>query len=87
MTGAPQVVPAQTIGASYGDALLAARGVGLVGTETRWDEAHEVLEPDPSLRAVYDDLYGVYRRLYVTTRDEVHDLSRMQEQAAEARLG
>ena len=34
VTGHPQVVPALTIGASYGDALLAARGTGIVPAET-----------------------------------------------------
>lgn len=86
VTGYPQVVPAQTIGASFGDALLAARGVGLVSVDTRWDAAREVLDPDGSAKGLYDRLYEVYRRLYPATRDEVHLLSRLQEEAAEARL-
>lgn len=36
VTGRPQLVPEQAIGASYGDALLAAIGVGLVPPDTDW---------------------------------------------------
>lgn len=74
----PQVLPAQTIGASYGDALLAAIGAGLVPPDTDWSEIASELEPDPANRAVYDELYGVYGELYPATRPLVHTLAAVQ---------
>lgn len=84
VTGQPQVVPAQTIGASFGDALLAARGVGLAGPDTRWDSGAQVLEPDLSLADLYAERYRLFRRLYEDTREEIHALARSQEAEAEA---
>ncbi|MDQ3870981.1 MAG: FGGY-family carbohydrate kinase [Chloroflexota bacterium] len=82
VTGYTQVIPAETIGASYGDALLAARGVGLVARDTDWSQPAAVLEADPTSRPRYDALYGVYRRLYHSTLSEVHELSQVQESDA-----
>lgn len=81
VVGRPQVVPQQTIGASYGDALLAAIGTGLVPPETDWARQGRLIEPDPAAQARYDELYGVYNELYPATKDLVHTLARMQESA------
>jgi ribulose kinase len=70
-----QVVPQQTIGAAYGDALLAAIGAGLVPPATDWTIQAGVTEPDAELAAVYDDRYGLYRRLYEDTASVVHRLA------------
>jgi xylulokinase len=82
VAGSPQVIPAQTIGASLGDAYLAARGVGLADAATRWEGASVVLEPDPANRARYDELYGVYRASYEATKTPVHALAAHQERTA-----
>jgi xylulokinase len=74
VTGRTQLVPAQTIGASYGDALLAAIGTGLVPPETDWTRIARELEPDPRHRELYDDLYVAWSQLYPATRDTVHRL-------------
>ena len=79
ITGREQVVPAQTIGASYGDALLAAIATGLVPADTDWATAGRTVSPDPSTRATYDALFAHYRELYPATREIVHDLARLQE--------
>jgi xylulokinase len=81
VTGREQVVPAQTIGASYGDALLAAIGAGLVPPDTDWSSAGTTVRPQSAHRAVYDELYDVYRSLYPASRDSVHRLARVQEDA------
>lgn len=73
-----QMLPAQTIGASYGDALLAAIGAGLVPSETDWSQVASELTPEPANRAVYDELYAVYRELYPATRAQVHRLAVIQ---------
>ncbi len=79
VTGREQVVPEQTIGASFGDALMAAIGVGLVAPETDWAVARHTVTPDPATRQVYDDLYRGYCELYPATRPVVHALARLQE--------
>lgn len=76
-----QLMPAQTIGASYGSALLAAIGTGLTPADTDWSAIATVVTPDGSHAALYDELYGVYNELYPATREHVHRLAQMQELA------
>jgi xylulokinase len=76
--GQPQEIPACAVGAAYGDALLAARGAGLVEPSGHWHRTAARVEPDVRIRDVYGELYGVYRTLYESTRDEVHALARLQ---------
>jgi xylulokinase len=75
VTGRTQLIPEQAIGASYGDALLAAIGVGLVPPDTDWAKIAHEITPDPDNRALYDDLYETWRELYPATRDVVHKLT------------
>ena len=79
VTGRPQLIPAQTIGASYGDALMAAIGAGLVPSETDWTARGKVAEPDPSVRQRYDELYERYTALYPATAPVIHYLAQVQE--------
>jgi xylulokinase len=74
VTGSPQLVPEQSIGASYGDALLAAIGVGLVPPDTDWAEIAGEITAQPADRARYDELYRTWRELYPATADVVHGL-------------
>ena len=78
VTGREQVLPARTIGASYGDALLAATATGAVPAGTDWATVAATLTPDPANRAVYDELYDVYADLYPATRPAVHRLAALQ---------
>ncbi len=82
VTGRSQHVPAQTIGACYGDALLSAIGVGLVAPETDWAVEASVVEPREDLREVYDGLYAAYCTLYPATASVVHELAALQERSA-----
>lgn len=79
VTGREQEVPEQTIGASYGDALMAAIGTGQVPPETNWARAGSVVTPNPAVRPVYDELYELYTSLYPATRDHAHALARLQQ--------
>nr|MDP9478897.1 FGGY-family carbohydrate kinase [Actinomycetota bacterium] len=79
VTGRPQELPEQTIGAAYGDALLAARAVGLAEPETDWSKISATVEPNPENRETYDDLYRVYRDLYPATREASHELAARQK--------
>lgn len=77
--GQPQEIPRETIGASYGDALLAAIASGLTSPETRWNSTATTVNPDAASAAIYDTLYRVYRDLYPATRTQMHTLARLQE--------
>jgi len=79
VTGREQEVPQETIGACYGDALMAAIGCGLVPPETNWARIAGVIEPNPMVRPLYDELYDLYTSLYPATRDHAHALARIQE--------
>jgi xylulokinase len=83
VTGRPQELPEQTIGASYGDALLAARAVGLVEPDADWSEISATVEPQEENRDIYDELYRIYRDLYPATREQMHDLAGMQERGGD----
>lgn len=73
VTGLPQEVREITIGASYGDAFLAARAVGTDVDLASWNPVSHVVEPEPS--TVYDDRYGLYRELYERTREIQHAIA------------
>jgi xylulokinase len=79
VTGRPQNLPEQTIGASYGDALLAARAVGLAEPDADWSTISETVEPEAENREIYDELYGIYRDLYPATREASHALADLQK--------
>lgn len=81
ITGRPQDVPEQTIGASYGDALLAAIGTGLVPPQTDWAVVSHTVQPREENRAIYDQLFRVYTRLYPATKEQIHTLAGVQEDA------
>ena len=81
VTGVAQELPAETVGASYGDAWLGGVAAGLIDRASDWSRITEVVEPDASRRARYDDRYAAFRALYPATADVVHGL------AADARAG
>jgi len=76
----PQELPEQTIGAAYGNALLAGLGAGVVEPDTDWSSIAETIEPNPDNREIYDELYKLYKDLYPATRPTVHALARLQTQ-------
>jgi xylulokinase len=76
VTGRDQIVQT-TPGASYGDAMMAAVGVGMVKSlsDTRqWLSPGTVVRPDPEASAFYEKRYALYRELYSQTRELVHRL-------------
>lgn len=77
ITGREQMVPEQTIGASYGDALMAGIGSGLVPPETDWARVGRIVNPDPRTREIYDSLYHNYCDLYPATKQIVHSLAQL----------
>ncbi len=78
VTGRPQHLPRQTIGAAYGDALMAAQGAGLVAPDADWASLDRVVEPDATHRGLYDELYAAYTSLHPATREHQHLLADLQ---------
>ncbi len=78
ITGMTQRLPEQTVGACYGDAMLAGIACGLVDREARWSSMSGTVEPDPENREIYDEIYGIYRDLYPATRPMAHALASVQ---------
>jgi xylulokinase len=79
VTGRPQDLPEQTIGAAYGDALLAARAVGLAEPDTDWSTISDTVEPRAENSGIYDELYRIYLELYPATREASHSLADLQK--------
>jgi xylulokinase len=71
VSGRRQIIREKTIGASYGDAFLAAVAVGDMkrGDIRAWNPVGSEFTPDPATADVYARQYGVYRDLYAQTRD------------------
>ncbi|GAA1363690.1 FGGY-family carbohydrate kinase [Catellatospora chokoriensis] len=74
VTGLAQAIPAQTIGAAFGAAFLAAGAVGSPDID-RWNPIVETRTPSASARAGYDELYALYLDLYPATAPVVHALA------------
>jgi len=69
--GFAQALREKTIGASYGDAFLAALGVGDVKLAdiNSWNKASRHIEPNTVLQPLYDKQYAAFRALYERNRD------------------
>ena len=76
ITGVAQVVPAVTVGASYGNAFLAGRAAGLLRPNDiqHWVKPGRVIQPNPANQALYDALYAQYLALYQGTKSVMHRL-------------
>jgi xylulokinase len=80
VTGLEQEVPAQTIGAAYGDAFLAGLATGLVpmsALESQWVRAARRFVPDANRQALYAEYYAIYRDLYPHTKGDIHALAEL----------
>ncbi|MBL1078485.1 FGGY-family carbohydrate kinase [Nocardia sp. 2] len=80
ITGLPQQLPADTVGAALGNALLAAEAVGI--DTAAWNPIIATIEPDPARAATYEPYYRHYRDLYESTRNTAHFLATEQHRAA-----
>lgn len=74
ITGIDQIVCEKTIGASYGDAFLAALAIGLVdrGDIAKWNPVAETVRAQSS--ATYDKAHDLFLRLYAQTKDIAWEL-------------
>jgi len=78
VTGLPQAIPRETIGAAYGDAMLAGIAAGIFTGPPPWNPAVRRVEPNAAAADVYAELYPLYRRLYCETAGIAHRLARLQ---------
>jgi xylulokinase len=80
IAGIEQHIPAQQIGAAYGDAFLAGVGVGLF-TSTRdagrWVQVQQIVRPAADAHARYSRYYEIYRQIYLDTAESMHRLSQL----------
>ena len=68
-------LPAVTLGAAYGDALMAAMTAGVLSGPEELSARiapAEIIAPDPTRHALYDGLYSRFKRLYSATADLMH---------------
>jgi xylulokinase len=77
VVGIEQEIPAQTIGASYGDAFLAGLATGMLKKEdlNTWVKPDAVIRPNKELRQRYNSLYENYLDLYTQNREIIHRLA------------
>lgn len=71
-------LPEQQIGASYGDAFLAGRGIGLFNDLSeikQWVKTRQAIRPVPGSGPLYDVNYQIFRELYPSTRSLMHRLA------------
>ena len=72
VTGLAQDVPARTIGAAYGNVYIAGMAAGIYDNfavlRERWARIARRIEPNPAVKALYDEMYGMYRGLYADTK-------------------
>jgi len=70
----PQALCERTVGASYGDAFLAALAAGLAepGDIDGWNPVRQQVSPEA--HDVYPRQHALFRRLYEQTKDIAHEL-------------
>ncbi|MGH6893733.1 MAG: FGGY-family carbohydrate kinase, partial [Dongiaceae bacterium] len=73
ISGRAQIVRQKTVGASYGDAFLAAMAVGDAKADgiEKWNPVAGTIKPNPAHRERYGKLYRIFRDLYPATRNSM----------------
>jgi len=80
VTGEAVQTSAVTVGASYGDALLAAVGTGAIDGFEELEKVFrrdKIYQPDPTNHQLYQSYYKIFSGLYPATRDAMHALRGM----------
>ncbi len=77
IVGIEQEIPAQTIGASYGDAFLAGLATGILKREDldTWVKHEKIISPDLEKKKKYSHYYENYLELYQQNREIMHRLA------------
>lgn len=74
VAGIAQEMPRHTIGASLGDAMLAAEAIGL-GDSASWNPIDDTVRPTEAHREAYQALYRRYLDAYAANRTLMHELA------------
>ena len=85
ITGVPIQIPRVTIGASYGDALMAALAMGYFRDFHHLREQvslERIIQPDPDRYQKYRTYLDLYTRLYLTNCSLMHQLSRQKTECS-----
>jgi xylulokinase len=72
-----QIVPEITVGASFGDAILAGLGVGLLNSPKEvkdWIKVNYVTKPNSEYKDIYNRNKRFYSELYLRNKDIMHNL-------------
>lgn len=75
--GITQIIPRVTIGAAYGDALLAGLGIGAISSESEIKKMNcpeAVFEPRHDSDALYAKYKQIYKALYENNKGSMHQL-------------
>lgn len=81
VTGLPQDLPTLTVGASYGDARMAADAVGV--DTSGWNPVAERLTPNEAARETYQRLYELYVSAHPVLAETMHRLDDIDAAARE----
>lgn len=81
VTNLPVVVPETSLGAPFGDALLAGTGVGIYqdveALAKKYVRFKQRIEPDKEWHALYQELYDVYCSIYNHIREDLFNLAQI----------
>ncbi|MEG0288728.1 MAG: FGGY-family carbohydrate kinase [Carnobacterium sp.] len=77
VTGYPIVTPINDTEANLGDVMMAGIATGEVGIEDvkKWQVLNEKIMPNPDNKRLYDEYYGLYRKLYTDLEEDMSILS------------
>jgi len=79
-----QEIPVEKIGSCYGDAFLAAVGIGLyekISDVKQWVKIEYVVKPNLHAHEEYENYYHIYRELYPANKELMHKLVEIQKQS------
>lgn len=86
--GVPVLLPEASVGAPFGDALVAGLGVGLYSnvleTVQRVVKIKTRYEPDAARHALYSQQYGLFRNIYEHLRSDFDDAARLMTSMGDA---
>jgi xylulokinase len=78
ITNVEMIIPEKQIGSAYGDAVLAAVGVGILkdfAESKKWIQYRQKIMPNPENSETYGTLYSIYRRLYEQNKNLMAEIS------------
>lgn len=84
VTGRPQQIPTETVGACLGDAMLAANATGNAPEPASWNPQAGMISPDDARRELYERRYRDYLAFYRSTAEIAHRLAADQEAATDS---